>query len=64
LADVWKENLLEDLETREVEFRSVREFFLELRKEFGEGDEESVNVVELRSIEQGERAIKKFVQKF
>jgi len=64
LADVWKENLLEDLETREVEFRSAREFFLELRKEFGEGDEESVKIVELRSIEQGGRAIKKFVQKF
>ena len=61
---MWKENLLEDLETREVEFRSAREFFLELRKKFGEGDEESVKIVELRSIEQGGRAIKKFVQKF
>ena len=32
LADVWKENILENLETREVEFRSVGEFLLELKK--------------------------------
>jgi len=51
LVDVWKENLLEDLETREVEFKSAEEFLLGLRKEFEEEDKESVKVAELRRIE-------------
>ena len=34
LVDIWKENLLEDLETGEAEFGSVEEFLLELKKEF------------------------------
>jgi len=38
---------LEDLESEKVEFGLVGEFLLELKKEFGERDEESVKVVEL-----------------
>ena len=63
-ADVWKENLVEDLETREIEFRSVGNFLLKLKKEFGEGDEKMVKVAELRRIEQGGRIMKEFVQEF
>ena len=37
---------------------------LELRKEFGEGDEEAIKVAELKRVEQGRRTIKEFVQKF
>ena len=37
---------------------------LELRKEFGGGDEESVKVVELRKIEQGGKMMEEFVQEF
>jgi len=37
---------------------------LELRKEFGEGDEEAVKVAELKRVEQERRTIEKFVQKF
>jgi len=48
---VWKGNLLEDLELEEAEFGSVGEFLLELKKEFGEKDKESVKVAELRRIE-------------
>ena len=36
----------------------------EIRKEFGEGDEESVKVVELKKIEQGGRTMEEFVQNF
>jgi len=53
-VDVWKENLLEDLKLRKVEFGSAGEFLLELKKEFGEGNKELVKVVELRRMEQGE----------
>ena len=55
-ADVWKENMLEDLETEE--------FLTGLKKEFGGGDEEIVKVVELRRLEQGGRTMKEFVQEF
>ena len=63
-ADVWKENLLKDLESGEVEYELAGEFLLELKKEFGEGDEELVKVAELRRIEQEERTIEEFVQEF
>ena len=52
---------MEDLELEEVEFRLVGEFLLELKKEFGEGDEELVKVVKLRRIEQEERMMKEFI---
>ena len=39
LADIWKENILEDLEAEEMEFESVGEFLVVLKKEFGGGDE-------------------------
>jgi len=64
LADVWKKNLLEDLETDEVELESAEEFLLGLKKEFEEGDEESVKVAELRRIEQERKTMKEFVQEF
>ena len=48
---MWKENLLEDLKLEEVKFRLAEEFLLELRKEFGEEDGESVKVAKLRRIE-------------
>ena len=46
--NVWKKNLLEDLESEEVEFRLAEEFLLELKKEFGGGDKELVKIVELK----------------
>ena len=48
---MWKKNLLEDLELEKAKFRSIEKFLLELRKKFGEGDKESVKVVEIRRIE-------------
>ena len=52
LVDIWKENLLEDLETGEAEFGSVEEFLLELKKEFWDEDKKLVKIVEFRRIEQ------------
>ena len=63
-ADIWKENLLEDLELEKVEFRSVREFLLELKKKFSRENEELVKVAELKRIEQGRKTMEKFVQRF
>ena len=64
LANVWKENLLEDLELRELEFGLAEEFLLELKKEFDRGDEKSVKVVELKRVEQEKRMMEEFVQEF
>jgi len=45
-VDVWKENVMEELESGEVEYKSVEEFLTSLRKEFGGGEE----CYELRSL--------------
>jgi len=52
LADIWKEILLKDLESGEVEFKLTGEFLLELKKKFGGGDEESVKVTGLKKKEE------------
>ena len=39
-TDVWKENVLEDLKGRLLEYKTVEEFLVEIRKEFRGGDEE------------------------
>ena len=63
-ADVWKENVMEELESGEVEYESVEEFLTSLKKEFGGGEEESVKAVELRKLEQREKTMEEFVQEF
>jgi len=63
-ADVWKENVIEELEAGEVEYESVEEFLTSLRKEFGGGEEESVKTAELRKLEQGGKSMEEFVQEF
>jgi len=63
-ADMWKENMLEELEAVELEFETVREFLAEVKKEFGEGEEELVKAAELRKLEQRERTMEEFVQEF
>ena len=64
LANVWKENLLEDLEIGKVEFGLVEEFLLKLKKKLGRENEESVKVTELRKIEQRGRMMEEFIQEF
>jgi len=59
-ADVWKENVIEELETGEI----VEEFLTSIKKEFGSGEEESVKAAELRKLEQGGRTMEEFVQEF
>ena len=63
-ADVWKENVMEELESGEIEYESAEEFLMSLRKEFGGKEEESVKAAELRKLEQGGRMMEKFVQEF
>ena len=62
--DIWKENVMEELEVGEMECETAGEFLTVLKKEFGGGEEESVKAVELRKIEQGGRTMEEFVQEF
>ena len=54
-ADIWKENILEDLERGLLEYETVGEFLTDIKKEFGGGDKESVKVAELKRLEQGSK---------
>jgi len=60
-VDIWKENVMEELETGEMEYKIVEKFLISLKKEFGGGEEELVKAVELRKLEQGGRTMEEFV---
>ena len=62
--DIWKENILEDLEKELLKYETAGEFLADIRKEFEGGDKETVKVVELKRIEQEGKTIEKFVQEF
>ena len=64
LADVWKENMLEDLEVGVLEYETAEELLVDIKKEFGRGDKEIVKVAELKRLEQREKIMEEFVQKF
>jgi len=49
-ADISKENVIEEIKTREIKFETAGEFLAEIRREFRGEDEESVKVVELKKI--------------
>ena len=61
---MWKENVMEELESGELEYKSAEEFLTSLKKKFGGGEEESVKAAELRKLEQGGRMMEEFVQEF
>ena len=64
VADVWKKNVLEELEVGELEYEMVEEFLAEIKREFGGGEKEAVKTAELRKLEQGGRTMEGFVQEF
>jgi len=64
LVDILKENVFEDLKGRLLEYETVGKFLADIKKEFGGRDKEIVKVVELKRLEQGEKIMEKFVQKF
>ena len=63
-VDVWKENVLKDLEEGILEYELVGEFLAAIKKEFGEEEEELIKVAELKKLEQGGKTIEEFVQEF
>ena len=61
---MWKENVMEELESGELEYKSVEEFLTSLKKEFVGGEEELVKAAELRKLEQGGKTMEEFIQEF
>jgi len=55
---------LENLEERILEYESVGKFLVAIKKEFGEGEEESVKVAKLKKLEQEGKTMEEFVQEF
>jgi len=63
-VDIWKKNVIGELETREMKYEIVEEFLTSLKKEFDRGEEELVKAVELRKLEQEGKMMEEFVQEF
>jgi len=63
-ANIWKENVMEELEAEEMEYETAEELLTVLKKKFDREEEEAVKVAELRKLEQGGRTIEEFVQEF
>jgi len=56
--------MLEDLEGGLLKHETAEEFLVNLKKEFGGGDKETVKVAELKRLEQEGRTMEEFVQEF
>jgi len=63
-VDVWKENIMEELEAGEMEYEMAEEFLTVLKKEFDGEEEEAVKAAELRKLEQRGKMMEEFVQEF
>jgi len=57
-ANVWRKNVLEDLEKGN---ETVGKFLVYLKKEFGEENNKTIKVEELKRIKQRNRMIEKFI---
>jgi len=55
---------MEDLESRDLEFPTIRNFLTKLKTEFDSGNNKSAKIAELKKVEQKSRMMEKFVQKF
>ena len=64
LVDIWKENIIENLENGSLVFIIMGEFLTDLRQEFREGDDKIMKIAKLKKVEQKKRIIGEFVQEF
>ena len=64
VAEVWKDNVLDEITKGTSLVTTVEELFTKIRQEFGEFDEESRKVDELRVLEQGGKTVDEYVQEF
>ena len=55
---------MKKLEAGEIEYETVEEFLISLKKEFDGGEEESVKAAELRKLKQEGKTMEEFIQVF
>ena len=60
-VDIWKENIIENLESRSLSYVIVGEFLSDLKEKLGGEKNEIIKVVELKKVEQRSKIIEKFV---
>jgi len=58
LANIYKENIIKNLESKSLSYIIVGKF---LKEEFSKGNNETIKIAELKKIEQENKTIKKFV---
>ena len=49
--NIWKENVMENLESGSLSYIIVEDFLSDLKEEFGRGNNKMIKVVELKKIE-------------
>ena len=59
--EIWKDNVLDKITKGTLMVSTVEELFTKIRQEFGEFDEESRKVDELRVLEQGSKTVDEYV---
>jgi len=64
VAEIWKDNVLDENTKGTSLVNTVEELFTKIWQEFGEFDEESRKVDELRLLEQGSKTVDEYVQEF
>jgi len=64
VAEIWKDNVLDEITKGMSLVNTVEELFTKIWQEFGEFDEESRKVDELRLLEQEGKTVDKYVQEF
>jgi len=64
IAEVWKDNLMDELAKGESEVETVEQLFSKIRNDFGETSEEERKIEQLRTMEQGGRTCNEYVQEF
>ena len=60
-VDIWKENIIENLESRNLSYVIVGEFLSDLKEKLGGEKNEIIKVVELKKVEQRSKIIEEFV---
>ena len=64
IAEVWKNNLMDELAKEESKVETVEQLFSKIRNDFGEMSEEGRKIEQLWTIEQGGRTCDEYVQEF
>jgi len=52
------------LEVENLEYKTVEEFLVDLKKEFREENNKTIKVAELKKLKQGSKTMKEFIQEF